>query len=789
MATVTQKFNVLTGKWITLPGVGPMSGVRVVYVGSGLVPLPGGGLVAGVVNLFRTITVQSAQPLAMLNTSNISPAMAVSPNLTVTFTTWGSTIPYLIGSCRVMGQMIWAQGIVTSGSPLDGGTLTFAVGFGYNLDPDEVWTIGRITMSGKEVYNPTDGWKLNGGSFTSYPGSEDQLPDPLIAADKTDARTPGFRGLRYIVFNQVPLDELGRSTPQVTCEFIRATRVDVCTDDKSIFGLIAGLGGITFASSGIDDQTDGSVFSSDIVPQQFFRDNRAVYNYTIKDGDPVTFVRRPIGGSLTIDRVYDRSDLVPFNPDDPDDPLVQFGRKEPTEVVNQQELQYCDIALNYTNSTQYGRKPHFPIPITNSSLVSNIQLQLEHTAGEVLLLSYGMLYRDQTEQECSFNVRDHDVEVGDVLQLNMGAQGEFIVRVIQQTLRFDAMRRNEIIAVILQTVFGLTAATDTGDATTVVSVIPLVARNWVSVNGSSDLHTVIAAANADYLYRSATTAVGFTPSVSADKRAWTDTACSADGGRQYACASDGVFWYSSDFGKSFNPGPLIASFTGVCCDPTGLVGIVGMNYPGPGVVAPAIAQFVAGFTVVPTMVASLTLTLDGDQNEKVAGVAFASITGVAMVLVRSDTATRLYIGDNPSDLDSYGTAIDLQGAGITAVLDVACSGDTSRIVVTTFADIFLSTDTGGTWTSILDRVNFDGPAWAAMSPDGAHILVGGNGVHAYYSHDSGATFTQATAVDGGGTFNKNGAISDDGTTMVVASGTDYVFHSIDSGVTFTVQQF
>ena len=60
-------------------------------------------------------------------------------------------------------------------------------------------------------------------NFRIYLGTEDQEPDPLIRSHiegklgEADA-TPAFRGLVYIVFEDLPLDEFGNRIPPITAE-------------------------------------------------------------------------------------------------------------------------------------------------------------------------------------------------------------------------------------------------------------------------------------------------------------------------------------------------------------------------------------------------------------------------------------------------------------------------------------------------------------------------------------------------------------------------------------------
>jgi hypothetical protein len=56
-----------------------------------------------------------------------------------------------------------------------------------------------------------------------YRGSASQLPDPLIEAKQGAGRAPAWRGLAYVVFERLPLDDFGNRIPALQFEVIRPT--------------------------------------------------------------------------------------------------------------------------------------------------------------------------------------------------------------------------------------------------------------------------------------------------------------------------------------------------------------------------------------------------------------------------------------------------------------------------------------------------------------------------------------------------------------------------------------
>ena len=70
----------------------------------------------------------------------------------------------------------------------------------------------RVWADGK----PLD---LTGLTVRTYIGDETQTPDPLIVAKDGDA--PAYRGLAYVVFERLPLENFGNRIPQLSFEVVR----------------------------------------------------------------------------------------------------------------------------------------------------------------------------------------------------------------------------------------------------------------------------------------------------------------------------------------------------------------------------------------------------------------------------------------------------------------------------------------------------------------------------------------------------------------------------------------
>ncbi|MEQ1817365.1 MAG: glycoside hydrolase/phage tail family protein [Terricaulis sp.] len=170
--------------------------------------------------------------------------------------TEGASIPAVYGSVRIAGQVIWAarfkEHVDTSetGAGGKGGgarvttrtyryTLSFAVG----LCEGEVARIGRVWANGAPLDLSTVAWRLHNGS-------EDQAPDSLIEAIDGAENAPAYRGLAYVVFEDLPLAAFGNAIPQLSFEIIRPARSDDESFEQRVRGvcLIPGAGEFVYAT-------------------------------------------------------------------------------------------------------------------------------------------------------------------------------------------------------------------------------------------------------------------------------------------------------------------------------------------------------------------------------------------------------------------------------------------------------------------------------------------------------------------------------------------------------------
>lgn len=158
-------------------------------------------------------------------------------DLSVQTSTYGKSIPIVYGSHRVQGNLIWSMPIaesshtVTQNSKMSrarGKYYTYAGNFALGLCEGPMDKLLKIWANGKLIY---DAASMNQGALHSYAcqfrfynGDENQQPDYMIEAECGVGKTPAFRGLSYIVFEDLPLADFGNRIPVIECEITQKAK-------------------------------------------------------------------------------------------------------------------------------------------------------------------------------------------------------------------------------------------------------------------------------------------------------------------------------------------------------------------------------------------------------------------------------------------------------------------------------------------------------------------------------------------------------------------------------------
>ncbi|MEO6299307.1 MAG: host specificity protein, partial [Paracoccaceae bacterium] len=127
----------------------------------------------------------------------------------------GAPIQRIWGRMRVGGQVIWATRFQENATRSGGGkgtprpattTFSYTVSLAIALYQGKATRVGRIWADGNEI-------AASSLDLRFYPGSEDQLPDPKIEAVEGADNAPTYRGIAYVVIEDLDLSQFGNRVP------------------------------------------------------------------------------------------------------------------------------------------------------------------------------------------------------------------------------------------------------------------------------------------------------------------------------------------------------------------------------------------------------------------------------------------------------------------------------------------------------------------------------------------------------------------------------------------------
>ncbi len=155
----------------------------------------------------------------------------------------GAAIGQIWGRMRVSGQVIWATNFVETvrrrrtgkGAPKPKvNEYSYSVSLAIALCEGEILRVGRIWADGNEI----SARDLN---MRVYTGSETQLPDPLLEAIEGSGKAPAYRGVAYVVIEDLELSSYGNRVPQFSFEVVRAAQGPAVQSSQTLDQVVRGV--------------------------------------------------------------------------------------------------------------------------------------------------------------------------------------------------------------------------------------------------------------------------------------------------------------------------------------------------------------------------------------------------------------------------------------------------------------------------------------------------------------------------------------------------------------------
>jgi len=209
-------------------------------------------------------------------------------DLAVQTSTYGDVIPLVYGRTRIAGNILWAQDIkenstTTSQGGGKGGTfgvtrktttkynytLTFAVAIceGEIDKIDRIWADSKLIDLSKYC-----------ASYEIHKGSKSQEPSSIIETFEGIGKTPAYRELAYVVFENFDLSSFGNRIPNLTFEVNKQTASSFESEDEKIENLLTEITLIPGAGEYVyDTKIQSKVYGRDVAGKWV----RAGYNERI----------------------------------------------------------------------------------------------------------------------------------------------------------------------------------------------------------------------------------------------------------------------------------------------------------------------------------------------------------------------------------------------------------------------------------------------------------------------------------------------------------------------------
>jgi hypothetical protein len=209
---------------------GTFLGISAVVIGQSIGAVVG----SAIDNYLFAPTIKSSQEGPRLNEANVMTSVE------------GANIVRGYGRFKVAGNVIWATRLreeVVKETTKQGGkggggsskvtttTYNYYANFAVGLCEGEILDVHRIWADGKLL-------DLSQYTYRIYKGTEAQNPDSYMEQKDGEGNIPGYRGLAYVIFEDMQINKFGNRIPQMTFE---VTRRVTRSDDDAVGDLVTGI--------------------------------------------------------------------------------------------------------------------------------------------------------------------------------------------------------------------------------------------------------------------------------------------------------------------------------------------------------------------------------------------------------------------------------------------------------------------------------------------------------------------------------------------------------------------
>lgn len=172
----------------------------------------------------------------------------------------GAAVPRIWGQMRVPGHVIWASPLeeIRRKEGAGGGKgaarpqvaqISYRLSMAVALCEGPILGVGRVWADGEEIAAEDLNMRV-------YSGDETQTPDPIISAHQGDS-APAYRGIAYVVLEDLSLERWGNRMPQLSFEVTSPARDGSgLPRDVRAVALIPGTGEYSLATTPVNHDGD-----------------------------------------------------------------------------------------------------------------------------------------------------------------------------------------------------------------------------------------------------------------------------------------------------------------------------------------------------------------------------------------------------------------------------------------------------------------------------------------------------------------------------------------------------
>lgn len=275
----------------------------------------------------------------------------------------GTAIPLVYGSMRVAGNVIWSTDIIerrTETKQKSGGkgakTTTKSESFSYSVSlavavsARPILGVGRIWADGK-LLRDLSGAMLAPATIRVYRGEETQDVDPLIESHLGVGTSPDYRGLAYVVLEDLELGEFANRIPNLSFELFAdqpATVAAIAQDIAQRCGLAA------LDVTGLEQEIAGLAIGRESDGRTALDVLSAVFPMFVSEDRGRLHLSAPEAGVLV---VVPSADLGASRPgSDRSTPRLEHERDPGDDLPLILGLRHADPARDYQTSMQWARR-------------------------------------------------------------------------------------------------------------------------------------------------------------------------------------------------------------------------------------------------------------------------------------------------------------------------------------------------------------------------------------------------------------------------------------------------